>query len=65
MTAKLTRDQRNTLLAAVLAWSMDTFDYFMLVLVLSDIAHDSGFGATRLEVLFMRRPRSRCGRSVP
>jgi SHS family lactate transporter-like MFS transporter len=53
MTAKLTRDQRNTLLAAVLAWSMDTFDYFMLVLVLSDIAHDKGFGATRLEVSFL------------
>lgn len=53
MPARLTPDQRNSFLAALLAWSMDTFDYFMLVLVLSDIANDKTFGATTAQLAFV------------
>jgi MFS transporter, SHS family, lactate transporter len=53
MPEKLTRDQRNSFLAALLAWSMDSFDYFMLVLVMSDIAKDKSFGATTTELAFV------------
>ena len=51
--SRLTADQRNSFLAALLAWSMDTFDYFMLVLVLSDIAKDKSFGATTTQLAFV------------
>jgi SHS family lactate transporter-like MFS transporter len=53
MPDKLTSDQRLTFLAAVLAWSMDAFDYFMLVLVMSDIAKDKSFGATATQLAFV------------
>jgi MFS transporter, SHS family, lactate transporter len=53
MRDRLTRDQRYSFLAAMLAWSMDTFDYFMLVLILSDIAQDRSFGATSTELAFV------------
>ncbi len=53
MPARLTRDQRNSFLAALLAWSMDAFDYFMIVLVLSDIAKDKSFGATGTQLAFL------------
>jgi MFS transporter, SHS family, lactate transporter len=53
MSSSLTRDQRVSFLAALLAWSMDTFDYFMLILVLSDIAADKNFGATGTELAFV------------
>ena len=46
----LTRDQRNSFIAALLAWAMDAFDYFMLILVMSDILKDKNFGATRTEL---------------
>jgi SHS family lactate transporter-like MFS transporter len=49
----LTRDQRYSFLAALLAWSMDAFDYFMLVLVMSDIAKDKSFGATATQLAFV------------
>jgi SHS family lactate transporter-like MFS transporter len=49
----LDRDQRYSFLAALLAWSMDTFDYFMIVLVMSDIAKDPNFGATVTELGFV------------
>lgn len=39
----LTPDQRNSFIVAVLGWSMDAFDYFLVVLVLGDIAKDSAF----------------------
>jgi SHS family lactate transporter-like MFS transporter len=51
--SRLSPDQRNSFLAALLAWSMDTFDYFMLVLVLSDIAKDKSFGATTTQLAFV------------
>jgi len=50
MRTRLSRDQRYSFLAALLAWSMDSFDYFMLILVLSDIASDQAFGATATEL---------------
>jgi MFS transporter, SHS family, lactate transporter len=50
---ELDRDQRYSFLAALLAWSMDTFDYFMIVLVLSDIAKDPNFHATLTELGFL------------
>src|SRR5215469_945095 len=80
MSDRLTRDQRYSFLAALLAWSMDTFDYFMIILVLSDIAKDKTFGATPTELAFtttvtlMMRPfgallfgiwADRVGRRVP
>jgi MFS transporter, SHS family, lactate transporter len=39
----LTPDQRNSFIAALLGWTMDAFDYFLVVVVLSDIAQDSAF----------------------
>ena len=53
MLSRLTRDQRYSFLAALLAWSMDSFDYFMLVLVMSDIARDKSFGATATQLAFV------------
>ncbi len=35
---RLTRDQRSSFMAALLGWSMDAFDYFVVVLVYADIA---------------------------
>ncbi len=37
---RLNSDQRNAFLAAVLGWTMDAFDYFIVVLVYSDIAKE-------------------------
>ncbi|HEX5118650.1 MAG TPA: MFS transporter [Pseudonocardiaceae bacterium] len=37
---RLTRDQRNSFVAAQLGWTMDAFDYFIVVLVYADIAKD-------------------------
>ena len=39
----LTPDQRNSFIAAALGWTMDAFDYFLVVVVLGDIAQDSAF----------------------
>ena len=38
----LTRDQRNSFVAALLGWTMDAFDYFLVVLVYAEIAKDFG-----------------------
>jgi SHS family lactate transporter-like MFS transporter len=53
MLTRLTRDQRYSFLAALLAWSMDTFDYFMIVLVLTDIADDKTFRASATQLAFL------------
>jgi MFS transporter, SHS family, lactate transporter len=53
MSTGLDRDQRYSFIAALLAWSMDTFDYFMIVLVMSNILNDPHFGATVTEVGFL------------
>ncbi|OBG01527.1 sugar transporter [Mycolicibacter sinensis] len=44
-------DQRNAFLAAFLGWSMDAFDYFIVVFVYADIAKT--FGHTKTEVAFL------------
>ncbi|MGD0100945.1 MAG: MFS transporter [Acidobacteriota bacterium] len=36
------KDQRNTLIASFLGWTLDAFDFFILVMVLTEIARDFG-----------------------
>jgi len=50
---RLTADQRNSFIAALLGWTMDAFDYFLVVFVLSDIARDKTFGATGTQLAFI------------
>ncbi|MGI8697029.1 MAG: MFS transporter [Mycobacteriales bacterium] len=50
-TQPLTRDQRSAFAAALLGWSMDAFDYFIVVLVYADIAHDFGVSLTKMAFL--------------
>lgn len=47
---RLTPDQRNSFIAALLGWSMDAFDYFIVVFILSDIAADPSFGASTAQL---------------
>jgi SHS family lactate transporter-like MFS transporter len=47
----LTPDQRNAFTAALLGWTMDAFDYFLVVLVYADIAKDFGVSLTRMAFL--------------
>src|SRR6195952_194888 len=47
----LTADQRNAFLAALLGWTMDAFDYFIVVLVYADIADT--FGKSKETVAFL------------
>ena len=47
----LTPDQRNAFTAALLGWTMDAFDYFIVVLVYADIASD--FGESKEKVAFL------------
>jgi MFS transporter, SHS family, lactate transporter len=44
----LTSDQRNSFLAALLGWSMDAFDYFIVVLVYAEIAEDFHVSLTKM-----------------
>jgi SHS family lactate transporter-like MFS transporter len=48
---RLTADQRNSFIAAQLGWTMDAFDYFIVVLVYADIAKT--FHHTKTEVAFI------------
>lgn len=48
---RLSTDQRSAFLAALLGWSMDAFDYFIVVLVYADIAKDFGVSLTRMTFL--------------
>ncbi len=48
---KLTADQRNSFIAAQLGWTMDAFDYFIVVLVYADIAQT--FHISKTEVAFL------------
>ncbi len=56
----LTPDQRNAFLAALLGWTMDAFDYFLVVLVYAEIAADFHQSLTRMAFLttvtLMMRP---------
>jgi SHS family lactate transporter-like MFS transporter len=47
----LTPDQRNSFVAAFLGWTMDAFDYFIVVLVYSEIARDFGVSLTTMAFL--------------
>jgi SHS family lactate transporter-like MFS transporter len=47
----LTSDQRNAFTAAFLGWTMDAFDYFIVVLVYADIAADFGISKERVAFL--------------
>ena len=49
--APLTSDQRNAFTAALLGWTMDAFDYFIVVLVYADIATE--FGTSKEKVAFL------------
>ncbi len=40
MLSGLTRDQRNTFVASFLGWTLDAFDYFLVVVVLRHVAAD-------------------------
>ena len=49
----LTSDQRSAFVVALLGWTMDAFDYFLVVLVIGDMARDESFGATATELAFI------------
>lgn len=44
----LTADQRNAFLASFLGWTMDAYDYFIVVLVYADIAKDFHVSLTKM-----------------
>ena len=48
---RLTPDQRNAFIAAQLGWTMDAFDYFIVVLVYADIARS--FDVSKTQVAFL------------
>src|SRR6201991_4274236 len=50
-TPPLTSDQKSSFLAALLGWTMDAFDYFIVVLVYADIA--TSFGKSKETVAFL------------
>ncbi|HWL87563.1 MAG TPA: MFS transporter [Polyangiaceae bacterium] len=49
--ARLTPDQRNAFVAALLGWTMDAFDYFLVVLVYADIGKEFGVGLPTMAFL--------------
>lgn len=48
---RLTTDQRSSFFAALLGWTMDAFDYFIVVLVYSEIADDFGVSLEKMAVV--------------
>ncbi|MCV7340456.1 MFS transporter, sialate:H+ symporter (SHS) family protein [Mycobacterium haemophilum DSM 44634] len=50
-TQRITGDQRNSFIAAMLGWTMDAFDYFIVVFVYADIA--KAFHHSKAEVAFI------------
>jgi MFS transporter, SHS family, lactate transporter len=50
-TEKISADQRNSFIAAMLGWTMDAFDYFIVVFVYADIAKT--FHHSKAEVAFI------------
>jgi len=48
---RLRPDQRNAFVAAFLGWTMDAFDYFLVVLVYAEIAKDFGVSLERMAFL--------------
>jgi MFS transporter, SHS family, lactate transporter len=47
----LTHEQRNAFLAAFLGWTMDAFDYFLVVLVYAEIGREFGVSLTKMAFL--------------
>jgi MFS transporter, SHS family, lactate transporter len=77
-TVPLTRDQRSAFLAAFLGWTMDAFDYFLVVLVYAEIAAEFHTSLTKMAfvttVTLLMRPvgallfglwADRAGRRIP
>ena len=50
-TDRLSPSDRRAVLAALLGWTMDAFDYFLVVLVYADIAKDFGVSLTQMAFL--------------
>ncbi len=50
-TDRLTPEARRAVLAAFLGWTMDAFDYFVVVLVYADVGTDFGVSLTRMAFL--------------
>src|ERR1700712_4980099 len=48
---RLRPDQRNAFVSALLGWTMDAFDYFIVVLVYAEIAKDFGVSLTKMAFL--------------
>jgi MFS family permease len=48
---RLTPDQRNSFLAALLGWMMDAFDYFIVVFVYAAVAKDFGISLSTVAYL--------------
>src|SRR3954454_3745659 len=48
---ELQPDSRNAFVSALLGWTMDAFDYFIVVLVYGDIARDFGVSLTKMAFL--------------
>lgn len=42
----LTPKQRSTVIACFLGWTLDAFDFFILVFVIKDVAKDLGTSVT-------------------
>jgi len=49
-SARKRRDQRNALIASFLGWTLDAFDFFIVVMVLTEIARD--FNRSNAEMAF-------------
>ncbi len=47
----LTKEQRNAFLGAFLGWTMDAYDYFLVVLVYAEIGKDFGVSLTKMAFL--------------
>jgi SHS family lactate transporter-like MFS transporter len=50
-TERLVPEQRSAFLAAFLGWTMDAFDYFIVILVYAEIAKDFGVSLERMAFL--------------
>jgi len=48
--ARMRKDQRNALVASFLGWTLDAFDFFIVVMVLTEIAKD--FGRSNADMAF-------------
>ena len=48
LSRESTRDHWNTVIASTVGWTLDSFDYFVVVMVLTEIAND--FHRTNAEI---------------